>query len=63
MLKYFGINRAIGLALMKRFWSIIAAPMTMVLIAVTLTKAEQGYYFTFTSLLALQVLSGIPRRR
>ena len=55
MLKYFGINRAIGLALMKRFWSIIAAPMTMVLIAVTLTKAEQGYYFTFTSLLALQV--------
>lgn len=55
MLKYFGINRAIGLALTKRFWSVIAAPITLMLIALSLTKVEQGYYFTFTSLLALQV--------
>ena len=55
MIKYFGINRAIGLALTKRFWSVIAAPITLMLIALSLTKVEQGYYFTFTSLLALQV--------
>jgi len=55
MLKYFGVNRAIGFALIKRFWSVIAAPITMLLIIGTLTKVEQGYYFTFASLLALQV--------
>ena len=55
MIKYFGINRAIGFALVKRLWSVMASPITILLIASTLTKVEQGYYFTFASLLALQV--------
>jgi len=55
MLKYFGVNRAIGFGLMTRGWSTIAGPITMVLIASTLTNSEQGYYYTFASLLALQV--------
>lgn len=55
MIKYFGINRAIGFALVKRLWSVMASPITILLIASSLTKVEQGYYFTFASLLALQV--------
>jgi len=55
MIKYFGINRAIGFALLKRLWSVMASPITILLIASSLSKVEQGYYFTFASLLALQV--------
>jgi hypothetical protein len=55
MLKYFGVNRAIGFGLLTRFWSALAGPMTMLLITFSLSKVEQGYYFTFASLLALQV--------
>jgi hypothetical protein len=55
MLKYFGVNRAIGYGVMTRFWSVCAGPITMILIAYNLTSVEQGYYYTFASLLALQV--------
>jgi hypothetical protein len=55
MLKYFGVSKAIGYGLMNRFWSVLAGPITMILIALSLSKIEQGYYFTFASLLALQV--------
>ena len=55
MLKYFGVNRAIGYGIMTRFWSVCAGPITMILIASNLTSIEQGYYYTFASLLALQV--------
>jgi hypothetical protein len=55
MLEYFGVNRAIGFGLMTRFWAALAGPITMLLIAASLTKVQQGYYFTFASLLALQV--------
>jgi hypothetical protein len=55
MLKYFGVNRAIGYGVMTRFWSVCAGPITMILIAYNLTSVEQGYYYTFASLLVLQV--------
>jgi hypothetical protein len=55
MLKYFGVNRAIGYGVMARFWSVFAGPITMLLIASKLTSVEQGYYYAFASLLSLQI--------
>lgn len=55
LLKYFGVNRAIGFGILTRAWSALAGPLTIVLIATRLSTIEQGYYYTFSSLLALQV--------
>jgi hypothetical protein len=55
MLKYFGVNQAIGFGLMTRIWSVFSGPISMVVIASSLTITEQGYYYAFASLLALQI--------
>ena len=36
-------------------WGVLAGPLTIILIATRFSKVEQGYYYTFSSLLALQV--------
>lgn len=54
--KYFrmaGVDRAIGYTLVARVLGVVATPVTMILIAHCMTRAEQGYYFTFGNLLAL----------
>lgn len=55
MLKYFGINRAVGYGLMIRIWSVFSGPISMVIIAASLNISEQGFYYTFASLLGLQI--------
>jgi O-antigen/teichoic acid export membrane protein len=54
--KVLGIDRAIGFTVLARFWSSAAGLVTVALIARFLTPAEQGYYYTFGSLVALQVV-------
>lgn len=51
----FGVNRAIGFGVLTRLWSALAGPVTILLIATRFSKVEQGYYYTFSSVLALQV--------
>lgn len=51
-----GLDRAIAFTVMARFWSSIAGVLTVLLIARYLTPSEQGYYYTFSSLVALQVV-------
>lgn len=51
-----GIDRAIFYSISARAWASIAGIVTLVLIARTLSPAEQGYYFTFNSLVALQII-------
>jgi hypothetical protein len=51
-----GLDRAIAFTLMARSWSALAGVVTVVLIAHFLTPSEQGYYYTFYSLVALQVV-------
>lgn len=51
----FGVNRAIGFGVLTRLWSALAGPLTILLIATRLSKVEQGFYYTFSSILALQV--------
>src|SRR5581483_9084023 len=51
-----GIDRAIAFTVVARAWSSIAGLVTVGLIARFLTQKEQGYYYTFGSLIALQIV-------
>jgi hypothetical protein len=51
-----GLDRAIAYTVLARGWSTMAGLVTVLLIARFLTPAEQGYYYTFSSLVALQVV-------
>lgn len=53
--RWAGIDRAIALTLTGRGWSILCGPMTLFLIASHLKPEEQGFYYTFGSILGLQV--------
>jgi uncharacterized membrane protein len=51
-----GIDRAVGFTVLARGWSIVSGAVTILLIARFLSAAEQGYYYTFASLVALQTV-------
>jgi O-antigen/teichoic acid export membrane protein len=51
-----GLDRAIAFSVLARFWSSAAGLVTVALIARFLSPAEQGYYYTFGSLVALQIV-------
>lgn len=51
-----GLDRAIAFTVMARCWSAFAGVVTILLIARFLSPKEQGYYFTFSSLVALQIV-------
>lgn len=51
-----GIDRAVAYTVLARSWSSLSGFVTVILIAHLLSPAEQGYYYTFASLIALQVV-------
>jgi hypothetical protein len=51
-----GLDCAIVFNVLARLWSAIAGVVTVLLIARCLTPDEQGYYYTFFSLVALQIV-------
>jgi hypothetical protein len=51
-----GLDRAIVFTILARGWSSLAGIGTLTLIARLLSPAEQGYYYTFYSLVALQIV-------
>ncbi len=53
--QFFGIDRAISYTLLGRGWYIAVGPITVLLIARFLSPVEQGFYYTFDSLLRLQI--------
>ncbi len=53
-LEWAHVDRAVGFALLAKAWQVMAAPVTILLIAAYLTPELQGFYYTFYSLLALQ---------
>lgn len=55
VLRLIGIDKAVGFGVINRLWNIIAGPLTIILISQYFTKEEQGYYYTFYSLIGLQV--------
>jgi hypothetical protein len=50
-----GINRALGYALLARCWSLSAGAITLAAIARYFSIEEQGFYYTFWSVLGLWV--------
>lgn len=53
--QFAGLDAQVLPTLLLRGWQIIAGGVMVLLIPVWLTKVEQGYYYTFASVLALQV--------
>jgi O-antigen/teichoic acid export membrane protein len=51
-----GLDRAIAFTVLARGWSGLAGLVTVVLIARFLSPSEQGFYFTFGSLVAMQLV-------
>jgi hypothetical protein len=51
-----GLDRAIGFTILARFWSSASGIITLTMIARFLSPVEQGYYYTFGSLVALQIV-------
>lgn len=51
-----GLDRAVGFSVLARFWSSAAGLVTVAMIARFLSPTEQGYYYTFGSLVALQII-------
>ena len=50
-----GLDFHVVVTLLFRGWGILAGGITLVLLPLWLSPAQQGYYYTFASLLALQV--------
>ncbi len=55
ILRFLGFDRAVSFGILARLWSLIAGPITMMVIATGFSLVEQGFYYTFSSLLALQI--------
>jgi hypothetical protein len=53
---WIGLDRAIAYTVTGRFWQGMAGIITVLLIARFLTPNEQGYYYTFSSIVALQLV-------
>lgn len=51
----FGIDRAVLFTLIARGWSIGAGLVTIIFVTNFLSAEQQGYYYTFYSLIALQI--------
>jgi len=51
-----GVDRAVAYAASGRIWQIVVGVVNIILIARFITRSEQGYLYTFQSLLAFQIL-------
>lgn len=55
ILLFLGFDRAVSFGIMARVWSLFAGPVTIMIIATGFSPEQQGFYYTFSSLLALQI--------
>lgn len=51
-----GLDRAVAFTVLARIWTSASGLITVFLIARFISSAEQGYYYTYTSLIALQMV-------
>ena len=49
------IDRAVGYGMILRYWQLLAGPITVLLVVRFFTPEQQGYYYTFWSIVGLQV--------
>ncbi len=50
-----GMDRAVGFAVLARFWQLLTGPVTQLLIVMSFTETTQGYYYAFSYLLGMQI--------
>lgn len=55
LLHFAGIDRAIGYGVLTRIWGLIAGPISIFIIALRFSREQQGFFYTFSSLLAMQM--------
>lgn len=55
VLNTLGIDRTVVFLILSRGWSVVAGPISLILIISCLTKVEQGFYYTFFSISGLSV--------
>lgn len=51
-----GVDQAVAYTLIGRLWGLVSGVLTLLLVLYFLTPSEQGYYYAFASLLAMQIL-------
>lgn len=51
-----GVDKTISYVIIAKSWSVLSGVLILAIISKFLTSEEQGYYFTFVSVLGLQVL-------
>lgn len=56
LIRIAGIDIHVFATLLSRGWSVLAGALTILLLPLFLSPTEQGYYYTFASLLGLQIL-------
>ncbi len=49
------VDRAVFFGILAKVWTMLAGPVTAVMVAVHFTPELQGYYYTFATVIALQV--------
>jgi len=49
------VDRAVFFGILAKIWGLVAGPFTALLIVIRFTPEYQGYYYTFNSLLAIQI--------
>lgn len=54
--RFFGVDRAVAFTVLARGWSSLAGIGTLTLIARFLSPAEQGFYYSFYSLVGMQII-------
>ncbi|MEZ6063170.1 MAG: hypothetical protein R3C19_22725 [Planctomycetaceae bacterium] len=50
-----GVDRAVAFAVLARMWQLLTGPVTQLLIVFCFSVNQQGYYYAFLNLLAMQV--------
>src|SRR5260221_12608523 len=55
LLHWMGLERVVGYTLVYRVWQLFANAAVLILIAKSLTKIEQGFYYLFFSVVSLQI--------
>lgn len=56
LIRFLNLDFHVFFTLLSRGWSVLAGALTVLFIPVFLSPIEQGYYYTFASLLGLQIL-------
>ena len=62
MLRFLGVDRAVAFTLFYRGWQLFANAAVLVLIARSLSPAEQGFYYLFFSILLSLIHISEPTR-